>query len=287
MRFFLDGREIPAGRPAVPATDRALLFGDGLYETLVSWNGVPFRPGEHLSRLAAGATAVSFPLPPLKMLELDVRRAAALHRRGFAAVRLTVTGGDGPSFERRGGRPRRLVTVRTHRPPLGLSRRGLAVVTAGAGCGLPGVKSVSCMGSLSARRRAARLGAGDAVLLRGGWVSEGTTSNIFVLKNGVLYTPPPAGRAAPLPGVTRIVVTELWRARGGRCVERDFRPEFIAGADECFLTSSLRGVVAVVRVDGKPVGRGRPGGAALSLASEYWARVRAETNADWSRSASG
>jgi branched-chain amino acid aminotransferase len=138
----------------------------------------------------------------------------------------------------------------------------------------PHVKSLSFANSLLPRLEARRRGADDAVVLDGaGFVAEGSTANVFVVRHGQLATPWPK---ACLAGITRRAVIELARAAGLAVAERDISPTELATADEVFFTGTGAEVAPVVEVDGRAIGDGAPGPVTLELASRYAALVRAE-----------
>jgi branched-chain amino acid aminotransferase len=138
-----------------------------------------------------------------------------------------------------------------------------------------GLKTVAYTDSVLALLEARRAGADEAIFLdTAGHCSEATASNLFILSQGILMTPPLS--CAALPGVTRATVLELARAMAMPTAERAFGPDELMAADEIFLTSSLRGIAPVSRVGGRVIGTGRPGGFTRRVTTEYGAVVERE-----------
>ena len=258
---YRNGRFLPAREATVSALDRGLLYGDGLFETILVRAGKPVALAAHLERLRQSARALRLPVPDDD--ETWRRRVTALVRRNGlerddAAVRLTLTrgiGGDGLLPPAR-PRPTVLLTVRPLDPALPrLRRRGVRVELLpfhpGLAGLLAGVKTTDYLTAMIGKQRARRAGAFEGIYTGGGGeVFEGTTSNLFVVRRGRLATPPLA--AGILPGVTRAQVLRIAREEGIAVVERRLRRADLLGADEAFLTASTIGVLPI-----RAVGRHR------------------------------
>ena len=237
-RGLVDPRE-----PVFAADDEALLRGGAAFETLRVYGGRPFLLDRHLERLASSAAALALEPPD------GARELAEL-----------VTAAAPPDHVLRLYRTDRLLVATAAALPSDLDElrlRGLtlASVETGAPSLLAGVKSTSYAEAFAARRRVA---ADDALLVTNGIVRECATANIWWRRADVLFTP--AAGPGVLPGVTRSFVLELERA-----VEGVFHLDDLAGAAEAFTTSSIREVMPVVEVDGRPIGDGHPGPAAARL----------------------
>ncbi len=262
----------------VPILDRGFLFADGVYEVLRTYAGRPFELGAHLDRLEHSLRGLGLGSPlPRRRLEGLVH--ALLERSGYrnARIYIQVTRGVGRRQHvfPEGVRPT-LVLYVERLPDKRRARRGLAVVTVPderwKRCHL---KTVALLPNVLARERAHRAGADEAILLGpGGVVREGTSSNVFVLRRGVLRTHPLGPEI--LPGVSRQVVLDLAREAGLRVREERFRRAALLGADEVLLSSTALEIAPVVRVDGRRVGRGAPGPVASALQERFRARVRAD-----------
>lgn len=258
------GRWRPAAEAALPAGDRGLLHGHGLFETVRVTGGRPALVERHLDRLYASAPLVGLELP-WSRAELAALAAEAPARAGLreGAVRLTVTAGPGPAFGP-GGPPGLVVAAR---PPTPLPPRARAVVASfprNHRSPLARVKSLSYLENVLARREAAARGADEALLLNGeGELAEGAATNVFFVRGGRLCTP--AVACGALPGVMRGLVLalagDLLPVEEGR-----YRLADLAAAEEAFLTNVLVGVWPLVAVEGRPLGDGRPGPVTLALA---------------------
>lgn len=282
MLVWLNGRWLPARTARVPALDRGLLHGDGLYDTWRTYGGEPFAVAAHLRRLAAAARVLG--LPPPGPADVWARRARALVRRNGlrdATIRLTITRGVAGDYlvPDRAARPTELMTVR-HLPAdlTAQQANGIAAVL------LPFPRDVAppwgrlkllghpsaVVGRTLALRRRAREG---LYVTAAGEVTEGTTSNLFAVVGGVLVTP--AATGAILGGVTRDLVLRIARRAGLAVREERIPVARLRRAAEAFVTSSTVEILPVVRLDGRQVGRGRPGPITALLQERYRAVVAA------------
>jgi branched-subunit amino acid aminotransferase/4-amino-4-deoxychorismate lyase len=238
---MLNGVLLAADKAVLPATDRALTHGLGLYETLKIVDGAPVFFEEHLARLESGIEALGIerPCSPADLAEQICRLAEASDVRN-GACRVLVTAGP-PE-----GRPGLLiqtdVRVFPARPLRVVAFRGVRVSAQ--------FKAMTVMQSYLAQQAAAGAGADDAILVDDeGRIFEGATSNVFILRGGGLLTTPAEG--AILPGVMRAKVEEVARAVGIPVVEAYARVADLRSDDGMLLTSSVRGIVAVESVDGR------------------------------------
>ncbi|MDI6857022.1 MAG: aminotransferase class IV [Dehalococcoidia bacterium] len=262
------------------AFDRGLLHGYGLFETMRSYGGRVFRLEQHYRRLTEGASTIRLELP-LSLEELRSAIDALLERNVLpdARIRLTVTAGPVP--EAGEARPTIMLfaTPLTDYPPE-LYERGMSAVTSAIRRNemspLSGVKSLNYLDNLLAREEALRRGADHAILLNTrGLVAEGSSSNVFVVDGETLLTPDLASGA--LPGITRAVVIEIAPQAGLAVRETRMAPETLSGAEEAFLTGSVMGVMPLTRLDGAPIGSGRPGPKTALLRRLYSDLVERET----------
>src|SRR5262245_39382283 len=243
-----------------------------------------FRLEAHLERLERSAALAEFEgVPPRAVLASELRELLSANRLGEARLRLTLTRGAGRpgDYVGAGGSPTRFATAAAF---TGLDARlyeeGVALAVVGrqavpAAVLDAAIKTTSRLSAVLARREAARAGAFEAALLdAAGRLTEGTTSNLFLVKEGRLLTPALDGGA--LPGVTRAVVLEAARASGLAVEERPLPAALLGEADEIFLTNTSWEVLPVTRVDGRPAGGGRPGPVSATLLAGYRERVRLE-----------
>jgi branched-subunit amino acid aminotransferase/4-amino-4-deoxychorismate lyase len=273
---YLGGLFLPVSEASIPVMSRAVLYGEGLFETLRAYGGRLFALPEHLSRLELSAAGLGIPLPD----GLDRARGVAeelLARNDLSdgVVRLTVLAGAAQGPESRAQASHLLVTVRGL--PAGLDDergRGVSVVTRADGfTSLAGHKSTSYLRNVVGLR--GRGSAREVLFLdNAGCVLEGATSNVFVLHSGRLLTPPADGRI--LPGVARAHVVEVARAAGLEVREEALGPEVLRTAEGVLLTNSVVEVLPVVSLDGRDVGTGRPHPAAHRLWELYREKVQAE-----------
>ena len=278
---FLNGRFVERGEAAAPALDRGLLYGYGLFETMRSYGGRVFRLEEHYRRLCEGAAVLDLPPPAFALDDLRVAIDALLRENGLgdAYLRLTVTAGPAPDDG--GASPSVLLVARplSGYPP-DLYQRGMAAVTSASrrneASSLSRVKSLNYLDNLLAREEARRKGADEAILLNTrGLVAEGSASNVFLIGSEGLLTP--SIESGALPGITRAAVLELAPAAGLPCAECDVEATTLAGAAEAFLTNSIMGVMPLTRLDGQPIGSGRPGPVTGAIRRLYARTVARET----------
>jgi branched-subunit amino acid aminotransferase/4-amino-4-deoxychorismate lyase len=242
------GRGLVApGEAVFEADDEALLRGGAAFETIRVYGGRPFLLTEHLLRLRFSAAALALAPPD-----------------GAEELVALVAGAAPPDHVLRLYRTSRVLVATAAALPAGLDElraRGLVLRTFEVGAPpqlLAGAKTTSYGVSFAARREAERLGADDALLVGEGLVLEAATANVWWRRGESLFTP--ATRPGVLPGVTRGLVSSLEPVREGAYPLGD-----LLGADEAFLTSSIREVMPVVRIDDAPIGDGRPGPAAARL----------------------
>ncbi|MEU8586180.1 aminodeoxychorismate lyase [Streptomyces sp. NPDC048664] len=269
MRIWLDGGLRDGETARVSVFDHGLTVGDGIFETVKVTESRPFALTRHLERLARSARGLGLPDPDLD----EVRRActAVLEAEPVALgrLRITYTGGHGPLGSDRGDRgPTLMVAVgaTTRRPD---STAAVTVPwTRNERGALAGLKTTSYAENVVALARASQQGATEALFANTvGQLCEGTGSNVFVVLGGEIHTPPVASGC--LAGITRALTVEWTGAK-----ETDLPLSVLEDADEVFLTSSLRDVQAVHRVDGRAL-PGAPGSVAAKAM-----RLFAERSAD-------
>lgn len=270
-KVSIDGEIQELDEARVPVTDRGFLYGDSVYEVVRTYGGRPFLLTEHLGRLQRSADQLCLALPGgLEPIARDVEATVRAAQNAESYVRIIVTRGSGPIAldPSTAERPRRVVIVTPLQLyPEALYREGALIRLVATGRGdsglLAGAKSGNYLLNVLALGEAKRQGAHEAILLdHQGRVTEGATSNIFLVREGGLHTPPLS--AGILEGITRRTVFGLAAAARLEVIERELRPADLRSAEEIFLTSSLREVLPVSRVmdvEGAlfPVGGGLPG----------------------------
>ena len=259
---YLNGEFMPLSEARVPVLDRGFIFGDGVYEVIPVYSRQPFRLAGHLARLQRSLDAIKLANPMTdpewgrlihdivarhpgedQSIYFQVTRGVAKRDHAFPAdAKPTVFMMSSP-----------LVT-----PAQEQVENGVPCITAPDFRWLKcDVKSISLLGNCLLRQAAAEAGAAEIVLLRDGHLTEASASNVFVVKDGKLLSPPKDHLI--LPGITHDVVLELAGACGIPVELRPIPEREVRSADELWITSSTKEVLAVVSLDGKPVASGRPG----------------------------
>lgn len=283
----IDGRIVPPEEAVIPVFDRGFLYGDSVYEVLRAYGRVPFALAEHLERLgqSAGLLGIDVPLGPGPLAD-EIGRLLARADHGDSYIRVIVTRGEGeidlaPDAARG---PHVVVILKPFRPlPGDLAARGVSVhlVASGrcpAGAVPDGSKTGNYLANLMALGRARSQGHHEAVLVTSdGRVAEGASSNIFIVKDERVLTP--GLEAGILAGITRGKVIAECRAAGIEVQETELRPDDVKNADEAFLTSTLREVLPVVRVDDVILSDGGPGALSLRVREAYRDHVRRQVEA--------
>jgi branched-chain amino acid aminotransferase len=263
----------------VSVYDRGFLYGDSVFETIRTYRGRPFALDEHLARLERSATMVAIPMPvPRDTIAAEVEAALVAGKNAESYARVMLSRGVAPLGldPSQALSPVRVILVEPLEPPSrDAYRDGVActvVRTERAADAAHGAKVGNYLASLLALRAAKAAGAHEALIVDGhGRVVEGATSNVFLVRAGVLVTPPE--EANILPGITRAHLLEVARAEHIPVALETFTAEQLIKADEAFLSSSIREVLSVVRVEGQPVGSGVPGPVTRRLHAAFRAHV--------------
>jgi branched-subunit amino acid aminotransferase/4-amino-4-deoxychorismate lyase len=280
MQVYLNGQYPDAAEARVSIWDGGYLYGDGVTTTLRLYRGQPLDLAAHLDRLRRHAAALALPMP------LDAATAAAAIDRLTEAndlrtrdgrLRITISRGgdpDDPLPLRDLERLRSTVLMTLAAVPEELAiwaRDGIAVCLLEPGSArgnLPHLKTLNSLPALLAQRQAAARGCREAILLgEDGQLLEGSLSNLFLVTGGRLQTPARAGGL--LPGLTRERILALAAGLGIDCDQRRLEPTDLLAADEAFTASSVREVLPIVAVDGRPLGAGRPGPVTRALQGAY------------------
>ncbi len=260
--IYLNGQFMPIEEAKVSVLDRGFIFGDGVYEMIPVYSRVPFRLEEHLDRLEASLAAVSIRNPYSRARWREIIEAV-IAKQGFddQGVYLQVTRGVAKRDHAfpKGVEPTVfLMSNPLVNPPRELIEHGAAAMTAVDNRWLRcDIKSTSLIGNCLLRQASAEAGLIETILIRDGRLTEASVSNVFIVWGGVIQTPPKSNLI--LPGITYDVIIELARANGLPIEMRDIPEGEVRAAEEIWLTSSSKEVVAVVTLDGKRVGDGKPG----------------------------
>ena len=259
---FLNGKFMPIEEAHVPVLDRGFIFGDGVYELIPVYSRVPFRMEEHLARLERSLAAVRIrnPYSRAQWSEIIVQ---LVEKQSFddQGVYFQVTRGVAKrdhAFPKDAVPTVFIMANPLVNPPRELVERGAAAVSAiddrWHRCD---IKSISLIGNCLLRQVSADVGAAETILFRDRTLTEASASNVFVVKGGVILSPSKSNLI--LPGITYDVIAEIAQAAGLALEYRDISEAEVRGADELWVTSSSKEVLAIVTLDGKPVADGKPG----------------------------
>ncbi|MGD2082303.1 MAG: D-amino acid aminotransferase [Chromatiales bacterium] len=260
---YLNGEFLPLERARVSVMDRGFLFGDGVYEVIPAYGGRLFRLDHHLRRLENSLAAIRMDSPLSDgQWETALQRLVSQYPGQDLGVYLQVT--RGPAEKRDHAIPDSVhPTVFAMASPIdppapGLAERGVAAVTLDdIRWQLCHIKATTLLANVLLRQQARDEDAIEAILVRDGEVTEGAASNLFIVSEGLVLTPPKGPHL--LPGITRDLILELAAEEGLPCAEARIGIRQLETADEIWLTSSTREVLPVTRLNGAPVGAGVPG----------------------------
>ncbi|MGQ0748906.1 MAG: D-amino acid aminotransferase [Betaproteobacteria bacterium] len=259
---YLNGEFMPLESARIPVLDRGFIFGDGVYEVIPVYSRNPFRLPEHLHRLQHSLDGIRLanPMTDAEWTRL-IGEIVARNAGEDQSVYLQVTRGVARRDHAFPGNVKPTVFMMSS-PLVTPSREqvenGVPAITATDFRWLRcDVKSVSLLGNCLLRQAAADAGAVEVVLFRDGYLTEASASNVFVVRREIVLAPPK--NHLVLPGITYDVVLELLAANGMAHEVREVLEHEVKPADELWVTSSTKEVLAVTTLDGKPVGSGKPG----------------------------
>lgn len=273
---FVNGAFMRLAEAKVSIEDRGFQFGDGIYEVIRTYQGRPFALEAHLTRMERSAMALDLTQPYSKSEWIDhilegIRRAVYPE----AKIYIQVTRGVAPRDHVYPVEvsPTVVMTVREFHPlDRSVQSAGVeAMTTEDIRWGRCDIKSINLLANVLARQQAKRAQVFEAILVKAGLVTEGAVSNVMVVKGGVVVTAPEGPQI--LSGVTRAVVLDLALSEGLPVQERFVSQADLYDADEVFLSGTTVEVLAVVRIDGKIIGDGRPGPITQRLAGRFTSRV--------------
>jgi branched-chain amino acid aminotransferase len=281
-RVWINGKLFDKADAKVSVYDHGLLYGDGVFEGIRVYAGKVFRLREHVDRLYESALGIHLAIPMSREAMADaVVATVKANDKHEGYIRLVVTRGPGSLGidPRRCDEPQVIIIVDDiSLYPAEVYEKGMEVVTASVTRNHPNalnprIKSLNYLNNILAKMEATRAGCQEAVMLNHvGEVAECTGDNIFIVKRGVLKTPP--ANAGALEGVTRGAVIELARAAKIPFEETSLSRHDLYIADEFFLTGTAAEVVAVVKCDGQPIGTGKPGPITRQLRERFFQLAR-------------
>ena len=277
MKIYLNGKFVDRSKAVVSVFDHGLLYGDGVFEGIRSYNGLIFKLREHIDRLFESAHTIMLKIPMSKAQLIDVvKQSLRVNKLRGAYIRLVVTRGEGDL----GLDPRKCaqptvfaIADKIQLYPAKLYEQGLELITVATQRNIPEalnpqIKSLNYLNNILAKIEAITAGYEEAIMLsHSGYVTECTGENLFIVKNRQLLTPPPY--IGVLRGITRQTVMQLGvRLRLG--VREDLLTRHdLFNAEEVFLTGTAAEIVPVVKIDGRVIGSGKPGPVTKKLQAAF------------------
>lgn len=290
--IYLNGEIVPEAEATISVFDHGYLYGDGIFEGIRAYNGRVFMLAEHLDRLYESAKTIMLDIPlNKKEMELAILKTIRANNLRDAYVRLVISRGPGDL----GLDPRKceqptivIIASAIQLYPEELYETGLKLVTVatrrnGPEMVNPRIKSLNYLNNIMARIEANMQNAPEAIILNSdGYVAECTGDNIFIIKDGILYTPPLY--AGILKGTKREIVLEIAAEMGLEIREELFTRHDLYNAEESFLSGTAAEVIPVVEVDGRQVGNGEVGEKTKALIAKFREIANSsgkEIYADW------
>lgn len=272
---YLNGRFLPLAEAGVSPLDRGFLYGDGAYEVIPVYSRQAFRIDEHLQRLQATLDGIRLANPlAIDNWQSIVHQLIAAAPWNDQSIYLQVTRGADDKRDHAFPPASVPATVFAFASPLvspsaEVRARGVGAITVPdlrwARCDL---KVISLLANVLARQQAIDQGCAEALLIRDGLLKEGAASNIFVVKDGLLLAPPKTHLM--LPGITYDVILELAEAHSLPLTVREITETELRTADEVWMTSSTKEVLAITTLDGQPVGNGKNAGKPGPVGERMW-----------------
>lgn len=273
---YLDGTYTPLRDAKVSVLDRGFIFGDGVYEVVPAYEGHLFCFDEHMARLERSLAELKIvnPLPAARWRAIATRliaAAPAAERAGAQALYLQVTRGVAPRDHAMppGLTPTVFAMLNPMKPvPHAVRAEGVTCVSAADFRWQKAhIKSTSLLGAVLARQISVEAGAAETILFRGDWLSEASSSNVWVVKNGAVIGPPKDERV--LAGIRYGLIERLCAEAGIPFALRRIAREEVFAADELLLSSASKEILPVVRLDATTIGTGRPGPLYQTLYAAY------------------
>ncbi|HEU4351851.1 MAG TPA: D-amino acid aminotransferase [Burkholderiales bacterium] len=262
MTVFLNGKLLPIEQATVSVLDRGFILGDGVYELVPVYSRVPFRLEEHLARLerSLGETRIH---NPYSRMQWRAHISALIDAQPFEdqGIYFQVTRGVAKRDHAFPANAEPTVFMMSNplvNPQPAQVEEGASAVSAQDYRWLRcDIKSISLIGNCLLRQISAEAGGAETILFRDGKLTEASASNVFIVKRGMIQSPPKSNLI--LPGITYDVVVELARTNGLPLEFKDIPEADVRAADELWVSSSSKEVLAIVELDGKRIGDGRPG----------------------------
>ncbi|CAM4338335.1 MAG: branched-chain-amino-acid transaminase [Paenibacillus macerans] len=279
--IYLDGEFVTKDQAKVSVFDHGFLYGDGIFEGIRIYNGNIFKCKEHLDRLYDSAKSIMLDIP-LTYQEMEDALVETLRRNELRSgyIRLVVSRGAGNLGLDPNRCPKASVVIIVEQLAIYSEeayKTGLKAVSVSTRRNVPDalnpkIKSLNYLNNVLVKIQSNLAGAGEAIMMNAqGYVTEGSGDNIFIVKNGVITTPP--CYLGALEGITRQAIIEICERKGYKLKEEPFTLHDVYVADEVFLTGTAAEVIAVREVDGRIIGEGHAGPVTLKLLEEFRAIV--------------
>ncbi len=277
MKVYLNGKLVPEESAKISVFDHGLLYGDGVFEGIRSYDGLIFKLKEHIDRLYRSADAIKLEIPMTKKELIDaVIKTLKANKLKDAYIRLVITRGVGDL----GLDPRKcrspmifIIADRIVLYPKEFYQKGLEIVIVSTRRNLPDaldprIKTLNYLNNILAKIEAIEAGTEEAIMLtHAGFVAECTGDNLFIVKNGKLKTPPV--EIGALDGITRNAVIDIVEELAIDFKEELLKKKDLYEADEVFLTGTAAEIVPVIKIDSRRIGGGKPGKVTLRLMEEF------------------
>lgn len=278
MKVYINGKFYNKEDAKISVFDHGLLYGDGVFEGIRSYNRLVFKLREHIDRLYESAQSIMLKIPLTRQQMVKaVISVLKENKLDNAYIRLMVTRGEGDlGLDVRkcyGGAGIIIIADKIALYPEKFYKEGLAIITVPTVRNLPEalnpqIKSLNYLNNILAKIEATNAGFDEAIMLDSlGYVAECTGDNIFIVKNNHLYTPPQC--MGTLRGITRDSILEIARKSKIMVHEHVITRHEVYISDECFLTGTAAEIIPVVKVDGRLIGSGKPGKMTLSLMKKF------------------
>jgi len=273
---YIDGEFYPKDEAKVSVYDHGLLYGDGVYEAIRAYEGLVFKLKEHVDRLYESAKSIKIEIPLTKEEMISaVLKTLRKNELKEAYIRIVVTRGKGPMGvdPRNCPKPTIIIITEKREPFFGRGQKGITAVITSIRRTPPWVmdpliKSLNYLNNILARIEAIEAGAEESIMLNDrGFLAEGSTENLFLVKEGKVFTPPLT--ASILKGITRGVVIRIARELGYEVEERDLTMHELFNADEVFVTGTAAEIVPIVKVSGRVIGTGHVGPVVKKIMAKF------------------
>jgi branched-chain amino acid aminotransferase len=277
LLVYIDGEYYPKSQAKISVYDHGLLYGDGVFEGIRAYNGVVFKLKEHIDRLYRSAHAIMLQIPMTKEEMINtVLETLRKNNLKDAYIRLVVTRGVGDLGldPRKCSKPTIIIitdTIALHKSEA--KEKGITAMLAWVkrdpvDATSHEIKSLNYLNSILAKIEANISGVDEAICLdKNGFVCEGVAENIFIVKNGRIYTPP--SYTGALPGITADAVKELAKSLGYEVIEKNITPYELFTADEVFFTGTAAEIIPVREINKRQIGNGKPGPITKRLMEEF------------------